>query len=170
MLSSTYKNFQVELPWHTPQQRKRYKIWFLRAVYMSRKSIQEVEFWCGTVPTILGHAPFTINATGSDWPNPMYCQIEEKKTISRNDCSFYCYKKKQCYGVALLLLHIYIWAWNLKGNPKKSISQCWPFWPQQGGLLYLLVLKIWFDWQYCCRIYNIQEKKTLSPILMYWIF
>ena len=92
-----------------------------------------------------------------------------KKTISRNDCGFYCYKKKQCYGVALLLF-IYIWAWNLKGNPKKSISQCWPFWPQQGGLLYLLVLKIWFDWQYCCRIYNIQEKKTMSPILMYWIF
>ena len=27
--------------------------------------------------------------------------------------------KKQCYGVALLLF-IYIWAWNLKGNPKKK--------------------------------------------------
>ena len=136
---------------------------------MSRKSIQEVEFWCGTVPTILGHAPFTINATGSDWPNPMYCQIEEKKTISRNDCGFYCYKKNNVMVLHYCCLYIFghgTW----KVIRKKSISQCWPFWPQQGGLLYLLVLKIWFDWQYCCRIYNIQEKKTLSPILMYWIF
>ena len=169
MLSSTYENFQVELPWHTPQQRKRYKIWFLRAVYMSRKSIQEVEFWCGTVPTILGHAPFTINATGSDWPNPMYCQIEEKKLFPEMIVVFIVIKKNNVM-VCCTTLVTYIWAWNLKGNPKKSISQCWPFWPQQGGLLYLLVLKIWFDWQYCCRIYNIQEKKTLSPILMYWIF
>ena len=170
MLSSTYENFQVELPWHTPQQRKRYKIWFLRAVYMSRKSIQEVEFWCGTVPTILGHAPFTINATGSDWPNPMYCQIEEKKTISRNDCGFYCYKKNNVM-VCCTTLVTYIWAWNLKGNPKKVYPNAGLFGHNtEKDSLYSLVLKIWFDWQYCCRIYNNQEKKTLSPILMYWIF
>ena len=126
VLSSTYENFQVELPWHTPQQRKRYKIWFLRAVYMSRKSIQEVEFWCGTVPTILGHAPFTINATGSDWPNPMYCQIEEKKNYFPKWLWFLLLQKKTMLWCCTTLV-TYIWAWNLKGNPKKSISQCWPF-------------------------------------------
>ena len=92
-----------------------------------------------------------------------------KKTISRNDCGFYCYKKNNVMVLHYCCLYIFghgTW----KVIRKKSISQCWPFWPQQGGLLYLLVLKIWFDWQYCCRIYNIQEKKTLSPILMYWIF
>ena len=34
---------------------------------MSRKSsIEQVEFWCGTVLTKLGYAPFQINATESN--------------------------------------------------------------------------------------------------------